>query len=103
MQVWTDSSTAKAVTGRRGLGKLRHVELKWLWVQDAVKEGRIRMGKVNGEENVAEMDLILLCCPAIRRYLANQSGIAYVCCYDMNVAPILHLRYSWIAHASQQP
>ena len=45
---------AKAVTGRRGLGKLRHVELKWLWVQDAVKEGRIRMGKVHGEVNVAD-------------------------------------------------
>ena len=36
VRVWTDSSTVKAVSGRRGLGKLRHVELKWLWVQDAV-------------------------------------------------------------------
>ena len=30
--LWTDSSAAKAVGNRRGLGKLRHVELKWLWV-----------------------------------------------------------------------
>ena len=54
VRVWTDSSTAKAVSGRRGLGKLRHVELKWLWVQEAVKEGRIQVKKVNGEEPVAD-------------------------------------------------
>ena len=31
----TDSSTAKSVAGRRGLGRLRHVELKYQWVQEA--------------------------------------------------------------------
>ena len=38
VRIWTDSSAAKAVASRRGLGKLRHVELKWLCVQDMVKE-----------------------------------------------------------------
>ena len=52
--VWTDSSAAKGVTGRRGLGRLRHVELKWLWVQEAVKTGRIKVKKVLGVENVAD-------------------------------------------------
>jgi hypothetical protein len=54
VKVWTDSNTAKAISGRRGLGKLRHVELRWLWVQDVVKEGRIKLGKVDGEDNVAD-------------------------------------------------
>ena len=39
MWLWTDSSAAKAIGNRWGLGKFRHVELKWLWVQDVVKEG----------------------------------------------------------------
>ena len=39
---------------RRGLGKLRHVELKWLWVQDMVKEGRVKLRTVRGDENVAD-------------------------------------------------
>ena len=39
---------------RRGLGKLRHLELKWLWVQDAVKEGRVKLKTVRGTENVAD-------------------------------------------------
>jgi hypothetical protein len=54
VRVWTDSSAAKAVANRRGLGKLRHVELKWLWMQDMVKEGRIQLKTVRGNENVAD-------------------------------------------------
>ena len=54
VRIWTDSSAAKAVAKRRGLGKLRHVELKWLWVQDMVKEGRVQLKTVRGEENVAD-------------------------------------------------
>ena len=54
VRIWTDSSAAKAVGTRRGLGKLRHVELKWLWVQDMVKEGRVKLRTVRGDENVAD-------------------------------------------------
>ena len=54
VRVWTDSSAAKAVANRRGLGKLRHVELKWLWMQDMVKEGRIQLKTVRGDENIAD-------------------------------------------------
>ncbi len=50
----TDSSTAKAVASRRGLGKLRHVEVRMLWVQDAVKRGRIKLKKVGGNQNPAD-------------------------------------------------
>ena len=52
--VKTDSTTAKAVASRRGLGKLRHVEVRLLWVQDAVKKGRLTLKKVDGEKNVAD-------------------------------------------------
>ena len=30
------------------------MELKWLWVQDMVKEGRVKLKMVRGEENVAD-------------------------------------------------
>ena len=54
IRLWTDSSAANAIGNRRGLGKLRHVELKWLWVQDVVKEGRGKLKTVKGNENVAD-------------------------------------------------
>ena len=54
VRIWTDSSAAKAVANRRGLGKLRHVERKWLWMQDVVKEGRIQPNTSKGNENIAD-------------------------------------------------
>jgi len=52
--IWTDSTAGKSVASRRGLGKLRHVELKYLWIQDVVKEGRLKVRKVDGAKNVAD-------------------------------------------------
>ena len=52
--MWTDSTAGKSVASRRGLGKMRHVELKYLWVQDIVKEGRLRVKKVAGVSNIAD-------------------------------------------------
>ena len=54
VRLWTDSSATKAVPNRRGLGKLRHVELKWLWVQDMVKEGKVQLKTVKETENAAD-------------------------------------------------
>ena len=50
----TDSSAAKAVASRRGLVKLRHIELKYLWVQEMVQDQRIVIKKINGLENPAD-------------------------------------------------
>ena len=36
------------------VGKLRNVELKWLWVQDVVKEGQVKLKTVQGTENVTD-------------------------------------------------
>ena len=54
VRIWTDSTTGKSIASRRGLGKLRHVELRWLWVQEVIKAGRIEVRKVKGEDNVAD-------------------------------------------------
>jgi hypothetical protein len=53
--LYTDSSGAKSMASRRGLGKVRHIEVKWLWLQDAVAEGKVKLMKVAGEENVADL------------------------------------------------
>ena len=36
LQLGTDSSAAKSILQRRGIGKLRHLHTKALWVQQAV-------------------------------------------------------------------
>jgi hypothetical protein len=54
VRVWTDSNAGRSVASRRGLGKMRHVELKYLWVQEVVKAGRLEVRRVDGERNIAD-------------------------------------------------
>ena len=54
-RVGSDSSAARGVASRHGLGKLKHLQLKYLWVQSAVKRGRIRLYKEVGERNFADL------------------------------------------------
>ena len=42
-QVFTDSSAAIGTAGRRGNGKMRHVRVGMLWVQEQGEEGPINI------------------------------------------------------------
>ena len=49
---------AKATIGmlhRQGLVKMRHVKVGHLWIQQAVRTGRIILKKVLGTENIADL------------------------------------------------
>ena len=54
VQVNTDSSAAKSIASRNGAGRVRHIEVRELWVQDRVAKGELSVVKVKGEENVAD-------------------------------------------------
>ena len=50
----SDASAAIAIASRRGLGKVRHIEVCQLWLQDKVRRGDIKVVKVGTHENVAD-------------------------------------------------
>ena len=50
-----DSSAAKSIASRTGLGKLRHLEIKCLWLQEAVRRKKIVLSKVRGDINPADV------------------------------------------------
>ena len=52
--LFTDSSAAKGIASRRGLGKIRHIEVNQLWLQDQVARNKIQLFKVRGEDNFAD-------------------------------------------------
>ena len=54
VEVRVDSSAAKAIASRLGLGRTRHLEVRFLWVQEAVRRGRLRIKKVLGKTNPAD-------------------------------------------------
>ena len=55
LQVRTDSSSAKGIASRRGLGKVRHIEVNQLWVQEKVTDGSLDLIKVDGADNLADV------------------------------------------------
>ena len=65
--LYTDSSAAKGISSRRGLGKVRHVELNQLWLQDQVARGRIAVRKLRGEDNFSDSLTKHSCAERIRQ------------------------------------
>ena len=50
----TDSTAASGIANRRGLGKVRHIEVNQLWLQDKVNNKEVEVRKVRGEDNLAD-------------------------------------------------
>ena len=54
VRISTDSSVAKSFVATRGLGKMRHLEVKFLWLLETVQMGKVRVEKVSGATNTAD-------------------------------------------------
>ena len=69
----TDASAAKGIAMIRGKGKVRHIEVSQLWVQDKVRNKDIILTKVPGTINIAD---------ALTKHLAREDIVwhmAQVC------------------------
>jgi hypothetical protein len=55
IELRTDASSAKAIASRRRCGKVRHIEVATLWVQEKVINKEVRIVKVDGADNVADI------------------------------------------------
>ena len=55
MELLVDSSAAKSFVSRRGMEKMRHMVVKWFWLQEEVKRGKVLVIKVKGEKNPADI------------------------------------------------
>ena len=87
-QMWGDASAALGIINRKGLGKIRHLEVSHLWIQGLAAERKLKYGKVAGSANPA--DMLTKSLEAIKRaeYLAqlnlhSTEGRA-------SIAPMLH-------------
>ena len=55
LRVWTDSSAAIGTAGRQGLGKLRHLQCRSLWLQQRLRRKEFELRKIPGEDNPADL------------------------------------------------
>ena len=55
VEVLTDASAAMGVLDRRGLGRLRHVDTNFLWVQEAAADTNVKYQKTKGVDNFSDL------------------------------------------------
>ncbi|CAK9021690.1 Retrovirus-related Pol polyprotein from transposon TNT 1-94 [Includes: Protease [Durusdinium trenchii] len=63
----TDSSAAKGITARHGVGRVKHLSLKELWVQDMVAKKTFKFQKESTETNWADIGTKVLDAARISR------------------------------------
>jgi len=69
--LYSDSSAALAFASRRGLGTMRHIETRYLWLQERVAKGHLRVHKVHTDDNVADFLTKAVAGNVLDRHLAT--------------------------------
>jgi len=54
IHIKSDASAAIGIASRRGLGKIRHLEVSQLWLQQRVASEDLKIDKVKGTDNIAD-------------------------------------------------
>ena len=55
IRVNVDAEAARSIASRQGIGKIRHLEVRYLWLQEWVKKGAVKISKVWGKRNPADV------------------------------------------------
>ena len=56
---------------RRGIGRVRHIDVRDLWLQDEVRGKKVEVAKVRGEDNTADIGTKPLKAVGIARLMAQ--------------------------------
>ena len=55
IEINVDSSAAHAFFHRRGVGRMKHINSRILWLQDLIAAGGVRLKKIPRTQNLADM------------------------------------------------
>jgi hypothetical protein len=74
LRIHVDSSAAIGICKRTGVGKIRHLDTRLLWIQEGVRDGTFEVIKVLGTENPADLMTKHLGAEQISECLTRLSG-----------------------------
>ena len=114
VDVYSDASAAVGICRRRGLGKVRHIAVADLWVQERLKTGDFALHKISGKENPADMLTKYLDAPTLQHllelaWLEKEQGRAALapelthCVVHLAVRSLWRIRHGKISHEHQPP
>ena len=73
VKVYADASAAIGICRRTGVGRVRHLAVGQLWVQDVVRSGEVALFKIIGTENPADISTNPQPAAMIARHLATMN------------------------------
>ena len=73
IKVFTDATTGKAMAMRRGLGKVRHMRVAYMWIQEKAARREIILKRVPGPQNPADLMTKVLAESAVLDHLERLS------------------------------
>ena len=85
MEMHVDANARRGILLRHGAGRVKHLSVKQLWVQEAVHVFNVKVSRVPREENPADMLTHCMSCPGVEKQLwrfslsRKQVGEARVC------------------------
>ena len=69
LQVYTDSAAALGTCNRLGLGESRHIQTRYLWIQEKLAERSFELIKIDTKLNTADICTKALASEAAERHL----------------------------------
>ena len=77
VELGTDSTAAMGVAARSGVGRLRGLETKVLWLQQKVKDKELRVFKVRGDYNTADLGTKILAMNRLHQLCRDAGLVRY--------------------------
>ena len=74
LKAYTDSSACRGITNRQGTGRVKHLQIRRLWLQAATRDGRVSVHAVGTKENTADIGTKPLSARRVR-LLLNMIGM----------------------------
>ena len=75
IQIKSDASAAIGIANRIGIGKVRHIEVNQLWLQDKVSKKEFEIVKVGTESNLADALTKAVNAEAIERHVEGIGAV----------------------------
>ena len=69
LKIKLDATAGRAIAVRRGAGRIRHIATPTPWLQRVVIDGDIKMTRVGGHDNCADLGTKHLDCQTMNKHL----------------------------------
>ena len=94
IEVKVDSNAALAFFHRRGVGRMKHIDSRVLWLQDLIAAGGVKLKKIPRTQNLADM---LTHTPSAKELEVFLPFIGLRCCSDREKDLVVTKRYKPVA------